>query len=154
MSRYTFVLDIKAPRELVFELWTNLDRAPEWIGGMAGVSDVSGPVDQVGTTYVTRFGNWAKSLTTVVDAERPSRFRTKFGNWLLRGENGATFEQVGAGTRLTQTFETQGVIPAITARIFATGSYKGSFRGELETFKKICEREAAQGPESAQRRSV
>ena len=143
MSRYTFVLDIKAPREQVFDLWTNLDRAHEWIEGMAGVSDVSGPVDQAGTTYVTRFGNWAKSLTTVVEAERPSRFRTRFGNWLLRGENSATFEEVGTGTRLTQSFETEGIMPAISARIFATGSYKGSFRGELETFKQICEREAA-----------
>jgi uncharacterized protein YndB with AHSA1/START domain len=145
MSRYTFVVDIKAPRDQVFDLWTNLDRAPEWIGGMAGVSDVSGPVDQAGTTYVTRFGNWAKSLTTVVDAERPSRFRVKFGNWLLRGENAATFEETSTGTRLTQTFDTVGIIPAISARIWATGSYKGSFRGELETFKKICEREARAG---------
>ena len=154
MGRYTFVLDIKAPREQVFDLWTNLDRAHEWIEGMAGVSDVSGPVDQAGTTYLTRFGSWAKSLTTVVDAERPSHFKTKFGNWLLRGENGATFEQVGPGTRLTQTFETEGIIPAISARIFATGSYKGSFRGELETFKEICEREAAQGTDAAHGRST
>ena len=100
------------------------------------------PVDQVGTTYVTRFGNWAKSLTTVIDAERPSRFRVKFGNWLLRGENGATFEEHDGRTRLIQTFDTVGIIPAITARIWASGSYKGSFRGELNTFKEICEREA------------
>ena len=148
MSRYTFVLDINAPREQVFDLWTNLDRSPEWIEGMAGVSDVSGPVDQVGTTYVTRFGNWAKSLTTVIDAERPSRFRVKFGNWLLRGENGATFEERDGGTRLTQTFDTVGIIPAITARIWASGSYKGSFRGELNTFKEICEREARMSEQS------
>jgi uncharacterized protein YndB with AHSA1/START domain len=149
MGRYEFIVDIAAPREQVFDLWINLDRAPEWIEGMAGVSDVSGPVDQVGTTYITRFGNWAKSLTTVVDAERPSRFRVKFGNWLLRGENSAVFEDVGSGTRLTQTFDTVGIIPAISARVWATGSYKGSFRGELNTFKEICEHEAlgqAAGP--------
>ena len=142
MGRYTFVVDINAPREQVFDLWTNLDRAPEWIEGMAGVSEVSGPVDQAGTTYITRFGNWAKSLTTVIEAERPSRHSTRFGDWLLRGVNSATFEEGDGGTRLTQTFETVGIIPQISARIFATGSYKGSFRGELETFKEICEREA------------
>ena len=144
MGRYQFTVDIAAPRDQVFDLWTNLDRAPEWIGGMAGVSDVSGPVDQVGTTYVTRFGNWAKSPTTVIAAERPARFATRFGNWLLRGENHATFDETPAGTRLTQTFVTNGIIPAIAARIFATGSYKGSFRGELNEFKEICEREAVQ----------
>ena len=144
MGRYTFVIDIKAPREQVFDLWTNLERAPEWIEGMAGVSEVSGPVNQAGTTYITRFGNWAKSLTTVVEAERPTLHKVKFGNWLLRGTNAATFEQRDGGTRLTQTFDTVGIIPAITARVFATGSYKGSFRGELNTFKEICERETAQ----------
>ena len=142
MGRYTFVVDIKAPRDQVFDLWTNLERAPEWIEGMAGVSDLSGPVDQVGTTYVTRFGSWATSPTTVIDAERPSRFSTRFGNWLLRGVNSATFEERDGGTRLTQTFQTVGIIPAISARIWATGSYKGSFRGELNKFKEICEREA------------
>ena len=141
MGRYEFVVDIAAPREKVFDLWTNLERAPEWIEGMAGVSDVSGPVDQVGTTYVTRFGNWAKSATTVIDVERPSRFGTRFGNWLLRGENHATFEDRNGTTRLTQTFVTNGIIPAISARVWATGSYKGTFRGELNTFKEICERE-------------
>ena len=80
MGRYTFVIDIKAPREQVFDLWTNLERAPEWIEGMAGVSEVSGPVNQAGTTYITRFGNWAKSLTTVVEAERPTLHKVKFGN--------------------------------------------------------------------------
>jgi hypothetical protein len=148
MGRYIFVVDINAPREQVFDLWINLDRAHEWIEGMAGVSDLSGPVDQAGTTYVTRFGSWAKSLTTVVDAERPNRFRVKFGNWLLRGENGARFEEVDTGTRLTHTFDTVGIIPAITARIWASGSYKGSFRGELNTFKEICEREARSGQAS------
>jgi uncharacterized protein YndB with AHSA1/START domain len=148
MGRYQFTVDIAAPRQQVFDLWTNLDRAPEWIGGMAGVSDVSGPVGQVGTTYVTRFGNWAKSPTTVIDAERPSRFGTRFGNWLLRGENHATFEDRNGTTRLTQTFVTNGIIPAIAARIFATGSYTGSFRGELNTFKEICERENRGRPAS------
>jgi len=32
---------------------------------------------------------------------------------------------------LTQEFWTSGIISAVMARIFAFGSYKGSFRGEL-----------------------
>ena len=51
MATYRFCVDIAAPREQVFALWTNLDRMPEWIGGMKDVIDLSGPVDQVGTTY-------------------------------------------------------------------------------------------------------
>jgi uncharacterized protein YndB with AHSA1/START domain len=148
MGRYSFVVDIDAPREQVFDLWVNLERAPEWIEGLDKIIDVTGPPDQAGTSYVARFGTWATSTTTVLEAERPRFVRVKFGNWLLRGEQSALFEETASSTRLTQTFVTQGVIPAIAARIFATGSYKGSFRGELETFKRICEREAERHPDA------
>ena len=143
MSKYRFEVDIAAPREQVFALWTNLDRAAEWIGGVKDVIDISGPLDQAGTTYTVRFGNWATSPTTVTAVERPSHFATRFGNTLLRGENNATFEERGTGTHLTQEFRVHGFLPRIMARIFATGSYQGSFRGELNHFKEICEREAA-----------
>jgi hypothetical protein len=46
---------------------------------------------------------------------------------------------------LTQRFETEGIISALAARVFATGSYKGSFRGELATFARLPEAEAGRG---------
>jgi uncharacterized protein YndB with AHSA1/START domain len=144
MSKYRFVVDIEAPREQVFARWTDLDRMPEWIGGMRDVVDLSGPVDQAGTTYTVRFGSWATSPTTVVAAERPSHYSTRFGNTYLRGENEAWLEEIGGGTRLTQEFRVAGLLPRLMARVWATGSYKGSFRGELKHFKAICEREAAE----------
>jgi uncharacterized protein YndB with AHSA1/START domain len=145
MATHEFTIDINAPREQVFDLWVNLDRASEWIEGMAKVTDVSGPPDKAGTTYMTHFGSWATSQTTILEAERPRHHRTKFGNWLLRGENEATFHETESGTRLTQVFRTKGVVPAISSWIFSRGSYRGSFRGELITFKSICEREAREG---------
>lgn len=36
-----------------------------------------------------------------------------------------------------------GVTKAIVARIFATGSYRGSFRGELKSFARLAERETS-----------
>ena len=83
-----------------------------------------------------------KSPTEVLEAERPRRFATRFGNWLLRGRSSATFEPDGDGTRVTQKFETVGWIPAVSSWIFSRGSYEGSFRGELEKFARIAEREA------------
>ena len=142
MASYEFVVDIDAPREQVFALWTNLDRMSEWIGGVQDVVDRVGPVAQAGSSYVVRFGSWAKSPTTVIAAEQPVRYATRFGNSYLRGENEATFEDVHGRTRLKQTFRIHGLLPRLMARIFATGSYKGSFRGELNHFKSICEREA------------
>jgi uncharacterized protein YndB with AHSA1/START domain len=139
MGRYRFTIHAKAPPEQVFTLWTDLDRMHEWIGGLTGITDISGPVDRVGTRYTTWFGRM-RSQTEVVAVDRPRLITTRFGNRILRGETTATFEHEGEGTRLTQEFRTQGVIPAIAARIFATGSYKGSFRGELDAFRKVAER--------------
>ena len=112
----------------------------EWVGGVTGVTDVSGPVDRVGTTFVVHFGP-VKSPTEVLEADPPRRFATRFGSWILRGRSSATFEPDGTGTRVTQEFETVGLISAISSWVFSRGSYEGSFRGELEKFGRIAERE-------------
>lgn len=141
VAHYTFSVHVAAPPEHVFELWTSLERMGEWVGGVTGVSDVSGPVHRVGTTYVVHFGR-IRSPTEILEVEPPRRFVTRFGSWLLRGRSGATFEPDGDGTRLIQEFETVGRISAISSWVFSRGSYEGSFRGELEKFARIAEREA------------
>jgi len=141
VSTYRFSVDIAAPRELVFDLWTNLDRFPEWIGGVTKVTDVSGRPDQAGTRYTIWFGRM-KNQTEILEAARPSMIRTRLGSSILRGESLATFDEAGTGTRLTQEFRVTGLFSEIFARIFATGSYRGSFRGELNTFARLAEREA------------
>ena len=87
-----------------------------------------------------------KSPTEVLEVERLRLFATKFGSFTLRGRSSATFEPDGDGTRITQTFETVGVISAISSWIFSRGSYEGSFRGVLEKFARIAEREAPLPP--------
>ena len=140
MAHYTISTHVAAPPEHVFALWTNLDRMGEWVGGVTGVTDVSGNVDRAGTTYVVHFGPM-KSPTEVIEVEPPRRFVTRFGSWVLRGRSSATFEPDAGGTRLTQEFETVGRISAISSWVFSRGSYEGSFRGELEKFARIAERE-------------
>jgi uncharacterized protein YndB with AHSA1/START domain len=141
MAHYTISTRVAAPPAQVFALWTDLARMGEWVGGVTGVTDVSGPIDQVGTTYVVHFGP-VKSPTEVLEVDPPRRFATNFGNWILRGRSSAVFEPDGDGTRVTQEFETVGVISAISSWVFSRGSYEGSFRGELEKFARIAEREA------------
>jgi hypothetical protein len=145
MAHYRFEVHVKAPPEFVFDLWIDPTRWREWIGGLTKVTDVSGPLDQAGARYTVWFGRM-RSPSEVLEAERPRFCRTRFGNFLLRGENSARFEPDGAGTRLTQEFQTIGIVPAISARIFAAGSYKGSFQGELNEFARIAEREAQRAP--------
>ncbi len=142
MGRYTFSAHVAAPPEQVFALWTDLGRMRERVGGVTGVTDLSGPIDRVGTTYVVRFGRMG-SPTEIIEVDRPRVFATRFGNRLLRGRSRATFEPDGDGTAMTQELETIGRVSSIMAWLFAHGSYQGSFRGELETFAGLAEREAS-----------
>lgn len=142
MGEYRFSLHVAAPPEQVFDLWVNLDRAPEWIRGLTAITDRVGEPGTTGARYVSHFGPM-RSPTEVLAAERPRHVKSRFGNWLLRGENEATFTPEGDGTRLDQTFRTTGIVSAISARIFAVGSYKGSFQGEMEHFARIAAAEAS-----------
>jgi hypothetical protein len=83
-----------------------------------------------------------RSPTKVVAVERPRHIRTTFGNLILKGESDVRFEPNGGGTRLTQAFCTHGFVSAVFARLFAVGSFSGSFRGELDTFRRIVEGQA------------
>jgi uncharacterized protein YndB with AHSA1/START domain len=141
VGHYRFTRTIAAPPELVFDLWTDLDRAHEWMEGLTKITDITGPLDRAGTRYTAWYSSM-RSPNEILDVERPRLIRTRIGNRLLRGQTGVTFEQDGDGTRLTQEFRTDGLIPAIAAWIFSQGSYRGSFRGELNTFATIAEREA------------
>jgi len=132
-----------APPERVFALWIDLDRMKEWVGGVTKVTDVTGPVDEAGTRYIVWFGRF-RSPTVVLEAERPRTFSTRFGNWIMRGVNTTTFTPEAGGTRIDEMFHTEGLMSAITARLFALGSYKGSFQGELNDFARLAEREAGE----------
>ena len=105
--------------------WTNLRaHGCRWVGGVTDVTGVSGPVDQVGTTYVVpRPG---QEPAEILEVDPPRRFATKFGGWVLRGRSVAPFEPDGDGTRVTQEFDTVGRISAISSWIFSRGSYEGS----------------------------
>jgi uncharacterized protein YndB with AHSA1/START domain len=142
VASFRFVTHVAAPPERVFDLWTDLPRMREWVGGVTDVTDISGPVARAGTTYTTWFGKMA-SQTAVIAAERPRLFHTRFGNRILKGENRTTIEPEGDGSRLVQEFRTEGLVSGFFARLFAMGSYRGSFQGELNAFVRIVEREAA-----------
>lgn len=144
MAEHRVSIDIVAPPERVFELLMDLDRMTEWVGGVTRVTDRTGPIDVAGTRYTVHFGPM-KSPTETLEVERPRHVRTRFGNLILKGESDVRLEPTPGGTRLTQVFRTRGIVSAITGRLFAAGSYEGSFKGELEKFRTIVERESGRG---------
>jgi uncharacterized protein YndB with AHSA1/START domain len=140
MGVYRYEARTAASPERAFDLWIDLDRMHEWVGGVTKVTDVSGPLTTAGTTYVAWFGGM-RSPTTVLEVERPRLYRSRFGNRILKGENRTTFEADGTGTIIREEFRTEGVVAAIFGRIFASGSYRGSFQGELNRFAEIAAKE-------------
>jgi len=48
-------------------------------------------------------------------------------------------EPEGDGTRIRQVIATRGFVSAVFGRLFSAGSYEGSFRGELEKFRRLVE---------------
>jgi len=145
MGTHRVSAHVAAPPDRVFALWTDLDRMKDWVGGVTRVTDVSGPVAQAGTTYTVWFGLMA-SRTEVLEADPPRFLRTRFGSRVLAGESSARFEAEGHGTRIDQEFRTRGLISGIMGRVFALGSYHGTFQGELNTFARMAEAEAASLP--------
>jgi uncharacterized protein YndB with AHSA1/START domain len=142
VGRYTYTIEVDAPQELVYELWTDLDRMTSWVGGVTKVSRPSGPMDRIGTRYTVYFGK-AASETEIVEVQPPRLFMTRFGTAWLRGTNRTEFVPGGRRTTLTQTLVTEGFLPGIFGWIFGHGSYRGSFLGELRHFGRIAEAEAA-----------
>ncbi len=142
MATYRVTTLVAAPPQRVFAVWTDLDRFSEWIGGVTRVTDRVGPPNQAGSRYTVWFGRMA-SPTEILAAEPPRHIRTRFGNAILKGESDVRFTAEGQGTRIDQEFVTRGFIAGIFGRLFALGSYKGSFRGELETFRKLVEKESS-----------
>src|SRR5204862_8212173 len=100
----------------VFELWAEVGRMKEWVGGVTKVTDITGPLERAGTRYVVWVGPM-KSPTEVLEVERPRRFKTRFGNGILRGVSSTTFEPEGGGTRIVVEMRTEGLVSAITSRL-------------------------------------
>ena len=140
MAEHTFEVEIAAPPETVYDIWTNPERSPGWTEGLTRVTDVTGAPGQAGTRWTAWFGRTAASVQVTV-GQRPHRFAWRVRLGPLSSEFDSTFEPSPSGTRMAETVRTRGVIGWAWNRILSTGSYRGSFRGELQAFARICERE-------------
>lgn len=138
MAEFTLTRDIAAPPECVFDLWVNLERMSEWSGER--VTDLVGVAGETGTHCFVGYGRW-RAPVEVIDGRRPTTYAFRVSWGPVTAEFRAEFAAIPGGTRLTQILRTRGPLAWIWARILATGSYAGSFRGEMATFARIAERE-------------
>jgi polyketide cyclase/dehydrase/lipid transport protein len=141
MAQHTFTIDIAAPPETVYDIWVDPERSLEWTEGLTKVTDISGELGRAGTSYRAWFGPTASRVQVVV-GERPRRFAWQVRLGPIAAEFDSSFEPSSSGTMMTETVRTTGLISWLWNRVLSTGSYRGSFRGELRAFARICEREA------------
>lgn len=81
MATHRYSIWIDASPELVWEIFTDLERIPEWQTGGPIVTNVSGRGDVAGTTYAVRRGPGV-AHTTVLEAIRPSRYGSRTNAYL------------------------------------------------------------------------
>jgi uncharacterized protein YndB with AHSA1/START domain len=91
---------VNAPPDRVWAAHLDGPRIAEWFPGARAVEEISGPLDQVGTTYVLRFNPLVRGRVRVTEVEAPVMHTRKwdsgpFGThgsatMLLRAENGGT----------------------------------------------------------------
>lgn len=158
MATYRFSVNVGlAPAEALM-LWADLDRVTEWMDGATRVSDVTGRpgrpdftlpghtfplVISPGSRYTLWFGRRPVRIEVLPldDPQATTDYRTRLEGRARRGETFALFEPEGGGSRVTLEVRTEGLLPAIAGRLLATGSYRGSFRGQLRSFARLAERE-------------
>lgn len=142
MAQHSFEVDIAAPPERAYDVWVDAERSVEWTQGLTRVSDISGLPGQAGTRYSAWFGR-TRAAVEVTVGDRPRRYAWRVRLGPLAAEFDTRFERSGSGTRMTETVRTRGPLGWLWNRVLSTGSYRGSFRGELRAFARIVEDEPA-----------
>lgn len=130
MSAYRFTIHVTLPPESAYALWISLEALVLGTGAPTNMTDVVGDPGRAGTTYTVLFGR-LRVPTEVLQGGYPHEYRVRHGGTLLRGESVVAFEPEFEGTRLTHEFRPAGLVAHVAALVFATGWYRGSFRGEL-----------------------
>jgi uncharacterized membrane protein len=149
LGRISASVDVDAPLELCWELNADATRLTEWNPSVVEVREVTGRLDQLGTTYtgvLRAMGrNW-NGRNEVVRVEPLQLIET-----LGKGVGGATarvrvkFERQGSGTRITVTMRYElpgGVLGRIAGGLFAGPELEGQLEASNAGFKRLAEREA------------
>jgi uncharacterized membrane protein len=96
VGRVTETTVIEAPVERVYQLWTDVESMPKWFPRATHISDVTGPLDEVGSKYTVNFTNSPPSPSEIVLVEPNRRHDHKFSP-RYNGYCTVTFEPIDGG---------------------------------------------------------
>ncbi len=144
MGHISRTIHVEATPEQVFDLFTNVERLPEWQVPAAEVKDITGTPGTVGlgwTTASTFAGRKMENHMSVTAVERPRSFEVKgtgSGTATLRGR----FEPAAGGTDVTIENEYEmplGFIGDVANKLFFEKSFAESWDKSLAKFKALAE---------------
>jgi uncharacterized membrane protein len=144
MQHYHYEVRIEAPVEHVWALWRDTSRWEDWMPRRK-TSDVSGPLDKVGTTYVqsTKLMGYEMKWTTEVMEVEPLRLVRLHSDY---GPVDTTFrfEPDGEATNVVvdSDYEMPGKWPGFVKDFMSKGWMERNMERMFEDFKAIAEADA------------
>jgi len=150
MGRISRGVDIHAPLDLCWELNADATRLTEWNPSILEVRDVTGRLDEVGTTYtgvIQAMGQRFPGRNRVTRVE-PKHFVETEGTGVAgaKARVRVSFEPRGDVTRVIVTIDYElpgGILGGIAERLFAARQLEDQLKASNRGFKALAEREAA-----------
>jgi hypothetical protein len=142
MSPYTAVVDVPAPLERTFAVFTNATRFSQWQALAVRAFEQSGPLDQPGSSVRIDHGPAMKRTMTILDADPPHRLRYRQQGMGLDDINDVRFEAIGDRTRIIASTELHvagGPVGRLLERLGRRSS-SGEYQAEFERFSSVVAR--------------
>ncbi len=144
--RHRVDLTIRAPIERVFSIVADPSLLPRWRPAVAEVAEVSGPMDRVGTTFVTRYrGRLPDSRGTVVACD-PPRSQVLEGRGAAAYRAALTLAPHEEGTALTFELDARmpgGLLGRALERAFVGRKVARETDADFQRLKALAETPAA-----------
>jgi uncharacterized membrane protein len=137
---------IDAPPDTAFALAIDATRIPEWNTSVIEVKEITGSLDQVGSSYTSILKLGGRRLEGRWEVSRVERPRLLEFTGTSPGGGRATatnrFESAGAGTDVTIEIDYElpgGFVGGIADKLFVERAIERDVKHSVENFKAICE---------------
>lgn len=148
IMKFSYSIDINAPREKVIELFINPDNLKHWQDGYEGIEHISGTPGETGAKKKMFYKQGKRKmelLETIISNNLPDEFTGFYQHIHMENTMASRFEEIndGAGTRYTAEIEytkLNGFMVKAMAFLFP-GMFKKQAQKWYDQFKVFAEKE-------------
>lgn len=142
---YTTSVQVEAPVEKVWEVFTDQTKLGNWMEGFKEIKTISGSPEEVGSKHeltIVQNGEEMKILETVTDVEQNRLYAFDLESDFLNATTKITFEPLGEATRIVATNVVSGHGPLKKTLAFMFKSMmEETSQQQYNQFKKLVESE-------------